>query len=127
MIVSYWLFIKPGKQERGTERRECGKRGECSLGFRGISYSVSRNVTILIFWGMFQRIPGNVEEDSGECSRGFWRMFYKIPGNVRNDPGECSKRFHGMFEEIPGNVWRDSRTCSKRFWRMLKKILGNAE
>ena len=30
------LFIKPGIQERGTERGECGERGEYSPGFRGI-------------------------------------------------------------------------------------------
>ena len=31
-----WLFIKPGMQERGTECGECGERGECSIGFRGM-------------------------------------------------------------------------------------------
>ena len=71
---------------------------------------------------MFQRIPGNVEEDSGEYSRAFRGMLKKIPGNVRRDSGECSKRFRGMFEKIPGNVSKDSGECWQRFSRMLKKI-----
>ena len=45
------LFLKPGIKERGTECRECEERGECSLGF----------------WGISQRIPGNVIIHSGEC------------------------------------------------------------
>ena len=36
-----------------------------------------------------KKIPGNVQEE---------------PGNVPEDSRECSKRFRGMFEEIPGNV-----------------------
>ena len=103
------LFIKPGKQERGTECGECGERGECSLGFRG-------NVIILTFRGMFQRIPGNVEEDSGECSRGFRGMFEEIPGNVQEDSGE-----------IPGNVQENSGECLRGFRGMFKKIPGNAQ
>ena len=111
------LFIKPGIQERGTE---CGERGECSLGFRGISYRIPGNVIILKFQVMFQRIPGNVEEDSGECSRGFQGMFLKIPGNVRKDSGECSKRFREMLQKIPGNAQEDSEEC----WRGFSKILN---
>ena len=53
---------------------------------------------------MFKRIPGNVEEDSGECSRRFWGMFKNIPGNVQEDSGKCFRRFRGMFEKIPGNL-----------------------
>ena len=45
---------------------------------------------------MLKKIPGNVQQDSEECSRGFQ---------------ECSKRFGGMFEEIPGNVQEDSGEC----------------
>ena len=81
------LFLKPGMQERGTECGECGERGECLLGFRGIS----------------KRIPGNVQEDSEECSKRFWGMFKKIPGNVREDSGnvqedsgEYSRRLRGI-------------------------------
>ena len=71
---------------------------------------------------MFKRIPGNVEEDSGECSGGFRGMFEKIPGNVRRDSGECSKRFWGMFKKIPGNAQEDSEECWQRFSKILKKI-----
>ena len=38
---------------------------------------------------MFQRTPGNVEKDSGECSRGFRGMF---------------KRFRGMLKKILRNL-----------------------
>ena len=31
-------------------------------------------------------------------------MFIKIPGNVQEDFGECSRRFRGMFKKIPGNL-----------------------
>ena len=56
----YWLLIKPGIQERGTE---------CSRGLRG----------------MLKKIPGNVREDSGECSRRFRGMLKKILGNLNLD------------------------------------------
>ena len=71
---------------------------------------------------MFHWILGNVEEDSGECSKGFRGMFHKIPGNVRRDSRECSKRFRGMFKRIPGNAQEDSDDCWQRFSRILKKI-----
>ena len=35
-------------------------------------------------------------------------IFKRIPRNIPEDPGECSKRFRGMFEEIPENVQKDS-------------------
>ena len=60
---------------------------------------------------MFKKIPGNVQKDSGECSRRFRGMFEKIPGNiqedsgnVQEDSGECLKRFRAMFKKIPGNL-----------------------
>ena len=56
--------------------------------------------------GMFTRIPGNLLEDSGECSH------FSIPGNVPEDSGECYQRFRGMFEKIPGE-------CSGRYRGML--------
>ena len=56
---------------------------------------------------MFKKILGNVQEDSGECSRRFWGMFKKIPENVQEDSGECSRRFREMLEEIPGNLTLD--------------------
>ena len=36
---------------------------------------------------MFKKIPGNVPEDSGECSRRSRGMLLKIPGNVPEDSG----------------------------------------
>ena len=94
--------------------------------------------------GMFTRIPGNLLEDSGECShfsipgsaredpgecsRRFREMFKKIlPGNVQEDSGECSRRFRGIFQRILGNVQEDSREYSRRFRRMFKKIPGNVQ
>ena len=58
--------------------------------------------------GLFTKIPGNAQEDSGECSRRFRGMSLKIPGNAREDSGECSRRFRGMLSKIPGNVIKDS-------------------
>ena len=55
---------------------------------------------------MFEKIPGNVQEDSGECSRRFWGMLLKIPGNAQEDSGERSSRFQGMLSKIPGNVFK---------------------
>ena len=80
-------------QERETECGECGERGECSPGFRGM----------LLFYH-----SGNAEEDSEECLK-------RLRGMFSEDSAECSKRFQGMFEEIPGNVRRDSVEFSKRF------------
>ena len=54
-------------------------------------------------------------------------MFEKIPGNVRKDSGECSRRFRGMFKRITGNVQEDSGECSKRFRGILTKIRENAQ
>ena len=31
-------------------------------------------------------------------------MFKKIPGNVQEDSGECSRRFQGMLKKISGNL-----------------------
>ena len=42
-------------------------------------------------------------------------MLKKIPGNVSEDSGECSKRFRGMFPKIPGNVEEDSGESKFRF------------
>ena len=52
-------------------------------------------------------------------------MFEDVPGNAQEDSGECSKKFRGMFKKIPGNVREDSGECSRRFWGILKKISGN--
>ena len=53
---------------------------------------------------MLKKIPGNVLEDSGECSKRFRGMFPKILDNVPEDSGECSRRFRGMLKKIPGNL-----------------------
>ena len=62
--------------------------------------------------GMFTRIPGNILEDSKEY------YHFSIPGNAQEDFGECSREFWGMFEKIPGNVQEDSGECSRRFWEI---------
>ena len=46
-------------------------------------------------------------------------MLLKIPGNVPEDSGECSRRFRGIFKKIPGNVPEDSGECSRRFQAIL--------
>ena len=120
------LFIKPGIQERGTECGECGE-----WAFRGMLNKIPGNAQqdsgecSKRFRGMLNKIPGNVQQDSGECSTRFQGMLAKIPGNVQQDSGECSRRFRGMFEKIPGNVGKDSGECSRRFQGMFKKIPGN--
>ena len=53
---------------------------------------------------MFKKIPGNVPEDFGKCSRRFRGMFQRIPGNVQAHPSECSGRFGEMFVLIQGNL-----------------------
>ena len=42
---------------------------------------------------MFEEIAENVQDDSGECSRGFRGMFKKIPGEAQEDFGESKFRF----------------------------------
>ena len=42
---------------------------------------------------MFEDIPGIVQEDFGECSRGFRGMLKKIPGKAQEDFGESKFRF----------------------------------
>ena len=53
---------------------------------------------------MFQKFPGNVQRDSGECSRKFRAMFEEIPGKVQGDSGECSRGFRGILKKISGNL-----------------------
>ena len=38
-------------------------------------------------------------------------MLKKIPGNVQEDCGECSRRFRGTLKKVPGNVLEDSGEC----------------
>ena len=68
---------------------------------------------------MLKKIPGNVQEDSGEYPKRFRGMFEKIPGNVRRDSGECSRKFQGMFKRILGNAQEDSGEC----WNIERFIM----
>ena len=74
----FWLFIKPGILKRGTKCGKSRELGEYSVWFLGISLRIPWNVFILTIAGMPKKIPRNVPEDLGECSR-------KIPGNVTKD------------------------------------------
>ena len=76
----FWLFIKPGILKRGTKCRKSKERGEHSVWFLGISLRIPGSVFILTIAGMPEKIPRNVPEDFGECSR-------NIPGNVTKDFG----------------------------------------
>ena len=74
----FWLYIKPGIQERGTE---CGGRGKWE------------NV---IFQGILSNVPGNVFKHFEECHQTFREclqifrgMSSNIPENVGNHSGEC--------------------------------------
>ena len=58
---------------------------------------------------MLLKIPGNAQEDSGECSWRYREMLLKIAGKVAKDYGECSRGFQGMFGKILGNVQEDSK------------------
>ena len=58
--------------------------------------------------GMFTRIPGNLLEDSEECSH------FSIAGNAQEDSQEFSRRFRGMLLKIPGNVPEDSEKSKFR-------------
>ena len=104
--ICSWAIYKTRNTGTGNGMR--GMRAK-----RGMFTRIPGNVIILTFWGMFQKIPENVEEDSGECSRGFRRMFQIIPGNFQEDSEECLKRFWGMFEEIQGNAHEGSGECLK--------------
>ena len=66
---------------------------------------------------MFQKIPWNAQEDSGECSRRFQRMFKKVSGNTKKDSDESNKK--------TGNAIKDSGGYSRGFRGMFEKILGN--
>ena len=75
-MLFYRPCIKPGIQERGTER---GEWGECY-------------------------IPGNVAKHSGKCPQTFRGMSPNIPGNVLKYSGECRQTFRRMSQNIPGSI-----------------------
>ena len=90
------------------------------------------------FQGMFKKILGNCQEDSGECSMRFWWVFMKVPRNVQQDSGEYSTRVRGIFMNLLcmslptinkdyyyyWNVQQCSRDCSTKFRERFKKIPG---
>ena len=47
--------------------------------------------------GIFKKIMGNVQEDSGEYSRRFQLLFKKISENVWKESGECSDHTLGLI------------------------------
>ena len=53
---------------------------------------------------MFEEIPRNIDGDYGE-------ILLKIPGNVREDSGGCSRRFREMLMKITRNVDEDYGKC----------------
>ena len=73
---------------------------------------------------MFTRIPGNPQEDSGECYhfnilengrkdsgmffQDSFEFFLKIPGNVIKDSGKYYYRFQEIILKTPENVTKDS-------------------
>ena len=84
---------------------------------------------------MFEKIPANIREnsgnvinvsgesireDSGQCRRRFRRMLLKALRDVPEDSRECYLRFQGMFEKILRNVIKDSGESS-----LFQKILEN--
>ena len=92
------IFIKPRKTERRTAKK--GNPGQVVI-------RIPEKVMILTLQGIFKKIPGNLREDSEECSKGFRGMFEKILGNVREYSGKCYQRCGGMFGKILQNVQED--------------------
>ena len=77
---------------------------------------------------MFQRIPGNVEEDSRECSRGFRGIFQKTLGNAEEDSEEeCWQRLSRRLKNIErfimqlnenrikGYILKYNQKCAQKF------------
>ena len=56
------------------------------------------------FRGILEKIPRDIQEDSGESSRRFSVLLLNLLGNVIKDSRECSRGFPGMFEKFPGNL-----------------------
>ena len=54
---------------------------------------------------IFEKIPGNIPEDSGKCLNRFQGIYLK--------------RFKGVFKKILGKVPDDSNGCLKIFWGMF--------
>ena len=75
--IIFWLYVKPGIQER---RKECVKRREWRECY----------------------IPGNVAKHSEECPQTFREMSSNVLGNVAKHSRECRQKFPGMLPNIPG-------------------------
>ena len=141
LAIHLRLCIKPGIQERGTERGEWGEcfipgnvvkhSGKCCQTFRGMLPNIAGNVAKhcrecrQTFRGMYSNIPGNIVKHSGECRQKIQGMLLNIPGNLLKNSGECSRTFReccqtfqGMSPNIPGNVAKHSGECRQTFRRM---------
>ena len=76
---------------------------------------------------MFKEIPGNVQEDSEECSTGLWEMLKKILGNNEEDSEECWQRFLKILKtierfimqlnenRIKGYILKYNQKCAQKF------------
>ena len=111
------------------------RTGNGTRGKRGARRMFTRNpenVVISLFRGMLKKIPGNVQEDSGEFLRRVRGIIEKIPANDPEESGECLKRcffehspeslgiFPEIFFTIPRNLLEHSSESSSTFPGMLK-------
>ena len=91
--TSYFrLFIKPGIKKRGTECGKCRELGECSLGFRAMFLYLYSGECSRRFRVVFKRIPGNVQEDFGECFQ-----FYVNESYVLLRKSKCYLNFEDVI------------------------------
>lgn len=63
-------------------------------------------------------IPGDIEEDSGECLKVFQGMFKKIPKILKIFLGINVRKILGIFKKIPGIDQKDFREWSRRIERI---------
>ena len=76
---------------------------------------------------MLVKIPGDAQEDSGECSRIFREILKKILGNAQEYSGECYQRFSRMLKKIEcfimklnqnrikGYILKCNQKCAQKF------------
>ena len=67
---------------------------------------------------MLLKIPVNVREAFRECTKRFGGMFEKVLGNILEDSGK-------VVWKISKNVTKDSGGCYKRLRGILKRISKN--
>ena len=106
------LCIKPGLQERGTER---GEWRECFIPGNAVKHSGEHRQT---FWWMLPNIPGNVLKHSGEHRQTFPGMSPKNLGNVAKHSMKFTQKFRGISSNIPGNVAEHSGECCHTYQGM---------